>query len=386
MKKNNPSGSIVDFARLLKSQNIPKTEYKKQISRFLEGKARERGIPINGCFELTPLCNLDCRMCYVHLDSCSYSRKDLLSTETWKSLMIQAHKAGMRSAMLTGGECLTYPAFDELYLFLYSMGVRIDVLSNGLLLDEERIQFFIQHRPQCIKVSLYGSCDDAYERVTGHRAFNVVYHNLQMMRDAGLPVYISITPSRFMQDDLTNLIETVESLNIRYEINARLFPPRTNTGRKVEDLTLDQYVALYRLRLKYNDKNPAPVDLTELPDEKRDGTEKRGLRCGAGRSSFAIKYDGGLCPCVSLEEYSVSAVEHGFMEAWKRINKYAVNYPVPCECDGCAYSPVCLHCQAMHKNAPAGHCDTKICERTKRLAQEGFLTYLRKTSEKRVNR
>ena len=29
--------------------------------------ARGHDTPISGDFELTPLCNLDCKMCYVHL-------------------------------------------------------------------------------------------------------------------------------------------------------------------------------------------------------------------------------------------------------------------------------------------------------------------------------
>ena len=368
--------NLVEYVRLLKAQGIPEKEYRRNISRYLEEKARECGIPISGAFELTPLCNLDCKMCYVHLDNHSFATSKLLSVGDWKFLMRQAHNAGMRSAMLTGGECLTYPGFDELYLFLYELGVDTDVLSNGLLIDEKRIEFFLQHRPQSIKISLYGSCDDAYEKVTGHRVFQKVYHNLELMRDAKLPVYISITPSIFMQEDMFNVIETAESLNIRYEINARLFPPRENTGRDIEDLSLDQYVEMYRLRLQYHQKTLVPIDPTEVPLENHGGLEKRGLRCGAGQSSFSIKYDGCMCPCLSLDEFSVSALELGFEAAWKKVNEYAVNYPAPCECDGCVYRPVCINCQAMHKNAPqVGHCDPRICERTKRLTQEGFLIY-----------
>ena len=370
------AGNLVEYVRLLKAQGIPEKGLKKSIGRYLEQKARERGIPISGAFELTPLCNLDCKMCYVHLDKHAFATSDLLSVNDWKSLMRQAHDAGMRSAMLTGGECLTYPGFDELYLFLHELGVGTDVLSNGLLIDEKRVEFFLRNRPQCIKISLYGSCDDAYEKVTGHRVFQKVYHNLELMRDAKLPVYVTITPSKYMQDDMIRLIETAESLNIRYEINARLIQPRENTGRIIEDLSLDEYVEMYRLRFQYRQKNLVPIDPKEVPLENHGGSEKRGLRCGAGQSSFSINYFGCMCPCLSLDEFSVSALKFGFQAAWKMVNEYAVNYPAPCECDGCVYRPVCINCQAMHKNAPqVGHCDPRICERTKRLTQEGFLIY-----------
>lgn len=77
------------------------------VRKFLNFKAREKGIPISGTFELTPLCNLDCKMCYVHLNKAQMQGAQHLSVEQWKQLMQQAIDAGMMYARLTGGECLT---------------------------------------------------------------------------------------------------------------------------------------------------------------------------------------------------------------------------------------------------------------------------------------
>ena len=41
-------------------------------------KARENDTPISGYFELTPLCNLDCKMCYVHLSDPAVKERMLL--------------------------------------------------------------------------------------------------------------------------------------------------------------------------------------------------------------------------------------------------------------------------------------------------------------------
>ena len=38
------------------------------ITEYLHTKASRFGIPLNGTFELTPLCNMNCRMCYVRMD------------------------------------------------------------------------------------------------------------------------------------------------------------------------------------------------------------------------------------------------------------------------------------------------------------------------------
>ena len=49
------------------------------VRKFLNFKARDKGIPLSGTFELTPLCNLDCKMCYVHLNQAQIQGAQCLS-------------------------------------------------------------------------------------------------------------------------------------------------------------------------------------------------------------------------------------------------------------------------------------------------------------------
>ena len=36
-------------------------------TEYLYQKAAAAGVPLSGTFELTPVCNMDCKMCYVRL-------------------------------------------------------------------------------------------------------------------------------------------------------------------------------------------------------------------------------------------------------------------------------------------------------------------------------
>ena len=373
----------MELAKALQDGELPQSDSKTLFDRFLEKKARTHGIPMTGSFELTPLCNLDCKMCYVHLNHTQFDPSCLLSVDTWKSLVFQAHKSGMRNASITGGECLTYPGFEELFLYFHSLGIKPGIMSNGIAMDEMHIDLFRHNPPRMIQISLYGSSDDAYERVTGHRVFHTVYRNLLMLRDSGIPVKITITPNSFMRDDFLPLLETAHSLNIPTNINANLIPPRKNTGRTVHDLTIDEYVEIFKLNSRLKNSEPTPVDSIEFPDESHEETKQYGLRCGAGRSSFGIKYDGCMCPCLSLGDITVNAIENGFDWAWKQINAIANSFPLPAECGECVYHDRCLPCIAMHKNAPRnGHCDPRICERTKKLMAAGFIPLLNKNEGK----
>ena len=183
--------------------------------------------------------------------------------------------------------------------------------------------------------------------------------------------YIKIS---FMKEDIEALIDVAESLHVQYNINSQLMKPRKNTGRKKEDLSLDDYIKIYTIISKINHSILTPVAVKDLPEENRKGLLRKGLLCGAGRSSFGITYNGNICPCLSLEEFQINPFIRGFDDAWKQVIAYADNYPLPLECSGCVYQKVCLSCVALHKGTTLqGHCDNQICERTKRLVQEGFV-------------
>ena len=365
--------NLIDFYRFLKKDDLQEESNAKNVFRFLEAKARAKGIPLSGSFELTPLCNLDCKMCYIHLNN-KQLNKQLLPSDEWKNLITQAHKFGMIRASLTGGECLTYPAFDDIYMHLYHLGIRPSILSNGILLDEKRIDFFRKHPPRRIQITLYGSTDETYESVTGHRVFELVYEHILSAKNAGLPIAISITPNEYMYNDIRSLLKTAVELQLPYYINSSLKPPRKNTGRTEHDLTDEQYIELYRIANEISNSSLTEIDSSELPDVNHEAHKRHGLRCGGGRSAFVMTYDGQICPCHSLYETRVDAIKMGFSEAWKQLNALANNYPIPGECISCKYRDVCLTCPAMHTHAPAiGHCDPRICERTKKLVMAGII-------------
>lgn len=351
-------------------------DYKRYeaVRKFLNFKAREHGIPISGSFELTPLCNLDCKMCYVHLNKAQMQGAQLLTVEQWKQIMQQAIDAGMMYARLTGGECLTYAGFRELYLFLRDQGIETVILTNGLLLDED-ITAFLQHNPPAaIQVSLYGAGEDTYEQVTGNRVFSIVMENIRRARKAGLPLTIAVTPSEYMTDT-EHILQLLCKENLPFNVNAGIFPPRPETGRVLADATLDTYVSMLRICSNLKGKELiVESDPESLPDP--GGKQENpifGVTCGAGRSGFAIDWRGNMRPCNNFPCDGENVLALGFQEAWRRTNDTATHIPLPVECQKCAYHGVCKHCVAEHASgAPIGHASPAICAMGKRMVIEGI--------------
>ncbi len=369
--------SIPELLAQLRQRQVPLEEYDWYVQWYLDDKARRQGIPLSGKFELTPLCNLDCKMCYVHLNREQMGAAQLMRPESWKEIMTQAAQMGMLEAILTGGECLTYPHFEELYLHLHSLGVRVSIYTNGLLLDEKRIAFLAAHPPKSMQISLYGSCEAGYEAVTGHRQFHRVLHNIQAAKAAGLPFHLAITPSIYMEQDVDATVRLAHSLGTPFLINWSLFDPRENTGRngRTMDLPIEDYIRIYQLQRELEGKKPVPVDPAELPDfGGPDRSIGQGLRCGGGRSSFSVGYDGKMYICGMLRDTVAYPLETGFREAWRIINHAAEHYPVPRLCEGCEYRGKCPTCVVHHRmGAACGEVNPAICARTMRMAAEGLL-------------
>jgi len=202
--------------------------------------------------------------------------------------------------------------------------------------------------------------------------FQKVYTNLRAIIEAELPLSIAITPNSFMANDMLPLLSLAEKIGVPYIINKLLIPPREETDRKKEDFTDEQYVELFRIQTEFKGRELTPIDTLEMPDEGNSSEKVCGVKCGAGRSGFSIKYDGTMTACAGLDEIKAYPLETDFAEAWKTVNTAANCYPRPTECDNCVYAPVCTPCVAQHKNAQElGHCDPRICAHTKLLVQEG---------------
>ena len=359
----------------LNEQGVSDYRRYQAVRRFLSFKARDKGVPISGSFELTPLCNLDCKMCYVHLNREQMKGAQLLTTEQWKDIMQQAIDAGMMYARITGGECLTYPGFKELYLFLRSRGIEVVILSNGLLMDAEMVDFLRANPPAAIQVTLYGASEEGYERVTGRRAFARVMENIRRIRDAEIPIVISVTPNAYMEDG-EDIIRLLHSEGFEFQINSGIIQPREETEREKADAEVDLYVSMLKLRRELNGRETEPeCEPESLPDIGGKRTESpKGVCCGAGRSNFSIDWQGGMKPCNTFPCEHQKVLETGFSEAWKRTNKLANNYPRPAECEGCAYKGSCKHCVAEHASgAEKGHASPAICAWTQRMVAEGLL-------------
>ena len=141
------------------------------ISEHLYRKASVNKIPLDGTFELSPICNFQCKMCYVRRtkEQIKASGKRLRTWQEWLQLAEECRKAGMLYLLLTGGEPFLYPEFKKLYIELHKMGFLISINSNATMIDEAVMEWLTEYPPHRVNVTLYGITEDTYGRVCNQR-------------------------------------------------------------------------------------------------------------------------------------------------------------------------------------------------------------------------
>ena len=343
-------------------------KWKEQMIR----SAKASKTPICATFELTPRCNLDCRMCYVHNQDSNALRDKELSTEAWKRVFDEAYDCGMMFATLTGGECLLRQDFRELYLYLWKKRVYLTVFTNGIALNEDWVVFFKTYKPRKIQISLYGSSEEGYRNVTGHRGFEKAVCAIRSLMAAGIPVQVAVTPSSYMKEDYISVLRFCKENGFQYKPGElMLIENRDDCTKEDHYLSVDEIVRLSTERALLSG-SVVPAECEPPPCGGSGKDAPKGLACNAGKTSAVVSWDGKMCLCTAIPVGKASVMEMSYADAWEKTKEAATEILLGMECVGCPYDKVCPKCPALRLTGLyTGHCDPKVCEVTRRLVAAG---------------
>ena len=321
------------------------------VTEYLYRKATLAGTPLSGTFELTPACNMDCKMCYVHL---SGSEKLPLATpDQWLELGRQARDSGMLYLLLTGGEPFVYPGFREVMEGLHKLGLLITLNSNGTLIDEKTVAWLKNCPPVRVNISLYGASDETYARLCGNpKGFTQVCKAIDLLRQAGISVKLNCSLTPYNAQDLEKMVAFARERELVIQVATYMFPPVRKDGSMVgrndrftpEDAAY--YMALGDLltlgKEKFLDR-AAPIAPDDECAEMGDG-----IRCRAGRCSFWITWQGQMTPCGMFPcEGSPNVFTENFDEAWAQVKAQTAAIRLPAKCAACPTKDTCRACGAM---------------------------------------
>ncbi len=334
-----------------------------QIKKMLMQKAAINRVPISGTFEITPLCNMNCRMCYIRMTEKEMNeRGTMLSAEDWIELGKECVKRGMLLLLITGGEPFARKDFRYIYEELTKLGLSISLNSNATLIDENIISWLKENPPSRVNVTLYGGNNETYEKLCGLKdGYDRAVRGIKLLRDAGIMVCINASFTKYNVSDMQEITDFANAHGLKVRSTSYMFPPVRNAKEGVTDdevrftpkeaakaraacakLTMSEAEYTHYLKLAH-----AGICEAEDNDDECVRIEDAKMRCTAGKCSFWVTWDGRMTPCGMMNEPVITCRAESFNEGWQRIVSETDKIYTPVECENCKMKSACVVCGAL---------------------------------------
>lgn len=270
-------------------------------------KMRARGAVFSFDLEVTARCNQDCRHCYINLpagDRAAQAKE--LSVAEIDRIAGEAVALGAVWCLITGGEPLLRPDFEDIYMTLKRRGLLVSVFTTATLVEQSHISLFRRYPPRDIEVTVYGVTRGTYEAVTRRPgSFERFMRGLELLLDSGVEVRLKAMAlrsnvhemaeiARFCRERTKDYFRFDPQLHLRFDGD-----PARNEEIRSERLSPQEVVTLERA-------DPERFESLKRGCERLiEGSSGHGscdhlFHCGAGNGSFSVGHDGTFRLCSSL--------------------------------------------------------------------------------------
>lgn len=315
-------------------------------------KAFSRNIPVSSdmpsttliCY-LTNKCNLRCRHCYMRAGRKLPAE---LSTDQWLRVVDQFASNRMgRFITLTGGEALLHPDFRKILDRASSRGLKVQLFTNGLLINERNVDFILD-RVHEIQLSLDGPTSEINDRVRGKGTFERIVKSLSLiakhLQGRSVRLCVGMTPLMESIDYLER--HAADFFRRLFDLYGQKFIVRIATdvfeGRCVHDLTIEEKQRFRRTVTRIYDQMYEPGFFSKLSTlVYKPNRLKR--NCGYC-SGIKVLPDGSCYPCDLAAYDQVGNVRERSLQTLSR--RLRSLYEATCvenspECSGCDLKYFC---------------------------------------------
>ncbi len=250
---------------------------------------------------LTKRCNLTCPHCY--LDSSKHAD---LPTSLVLRIIDELRDSGGSSVTLSGGEPFLHPDIKDILRYAASKA-RVQLLSNGILIDKNWASFLAEEVDPDIQLSLDGSRAEIHDRIRGRGSFARTLRAVELLQEAGLSRQITLaaTIMKSNLEDLPEIIRLAQTLGVS---QVRFLPLRRvgradHHWRAIGELKVEEYEQFFDYAAGWRGENGPALAVScglsgfmlEIP-----------AACGGGENwcpvggSLIIDVLGDAYPCVLM--------------------------------------------------------------------------------------
>lgn len=299
--------------------------------------------PFSVLFELTPSCNMNCIHCYLQ----NVHSSSQLSYEEIIEILDILHEKSILFLVLSGGEILTRPDFSKIYLYAKRKGFLIELFTNGLAFNDDIIQMLKKYPPLFVDITLYGSCEETYHKVTRVKgAFDKVINNLHALKDAGIHLSLRTPVMKETVHEMSAMKAIADELDVPFVCTFEMCPTIDNdTAPQDHRVSLETMLKYefdnYLEQVNRNERKDAPPSDDIIQSLKNNCI----FACNVGLNSFVIDYHGNMCPCMKLKHRGKKLSADNYDEIWESFavyNRMKASPSYKCSsCDSRYYCDVC---------------------------------------------
>lgn len=332
--------------------------------KWLVARADLSRTPIGGTFELLPVCNMRCKMCYIRQSMQEVQEKGgLRDVAFWERIIREAVEEGLLYILFTGGEPFLYPDFRALYEKVSEMPVYIVINTNATLLDEETVMWLASKNPRRINISLYGGSNETYEKLCGLKdGFDRVINAFSLLKRYHIDfrVHGVLVPDNL--NDYMDIVRICSSYGVSLRITSYMFPPYRR--EKHIDYNKHRLKGKDAARITYQYMKDSYSDEERFDEHRQKKLEEilnpqntalygnTCMSCRGGVSSFWVDWRGRVSACGVMDQSAVDLRTHSFSEAWESVRFFRDNARISVKCSTCENRNICPVCAA------AAYCET----------------------------
>ncbi len=306
--------------------------------------------PYEAEVHFTRACNLYCKHCIYKAGKKLDNELELIS---WLNIFDQFEKLRTYRIAISGGEPLLYPGSGEIIDYLAQKRIRIELLTNGTLIDKS-LALLLSRPNFSTTVSLDGANCETHELLRGPDSFRKVINGLELLSKAGAKFHIATTVNKKNIHQLKSIAELAYSIgaeSINFLVLDALGRAKNHKEFLLENSDINNISnSIDKLKNHFEGKiyigylNPYEPKYEDLKPLKNSR-----IFCTAGTTRLAIRSDGIVFPCVYAfhdNHFAMgSTKENEIKEIWEldswELFRGSVELSNLSECSNCSFVNSC---------------------------------------------
>ena len=299
--------------------NEPGARAYEQAESKARSWVRDHGYLYAFFWELTYRCNERCIHCFnpgaAHKPGDRVRRKtNELSKDEMIELLDDLVEVGVFKLTISGGEVFVHKNFFFLLEEARTRGMQVHIYTNGLLLNEGRLQKLASFWPETVSISLYSANPDEHDNVTripGSHQRSLLA--LKALHQLGIKTAVKTPLMKQTVHGWKDIERLGQAVGARTELGA-LITAATDGNRDPLELNVESMGQLISLAA-----TPDSPLFVGGPENQygRKAQEPEERVCGAGRSLMSMTPSGDVLPCCVLPLKVGSIRDTRLTEIWK---------------------------------------------------------------------